>query len=94
MAEFESKRTTDHETIRRWAEERGGQPAQVKRNDDSRAAVLRFSFPDYPVAEDVELEPISWEEFFRKFDEKRLALLYRERTPEGELGKFNKFTVG
>ena len=30
MADNESKTTTDHDEIRRWAEERGGKPATVK----------------------------------------------------------------
>lgn len=30
MAKHVSQMTTDHETIRQWAEERGGRPAVVK----------------------------------------------------------------
>jgi hypothetical protein len=37
-ADNESKTTTDHDEIRRWAEERGGKPAKVKvkSGDESR----------------------------------------------------------
>ena len=36
------------------------------------------------------LEEISWEEFFEKFDESDLALLYQEETAGGEKSNFNK----
>lgn len=78
--------TTDHETIRRWVEERGGRPARVKSTghggDDP--GILRIDLPgDGP---DPNLEPISWDEWFRAFDENALAFLY-EDDPES---RFNK----
>ncbi|MBV8937003.1 MAG: hypothetical protein JO095_14515, partial [Alphaproteobacteria bacterium] len=36
------------------------------------------------------LEEISWEEFFEKFDESELALLYQEETARGQRSNFNK----
>ncbi|HLG74546.1 MAG TPA: hypothetical protein VK009_29345 [Chloroflexota bacterium] len=84
-----SKTTTDHKFIRRWAEERGGQPSCVKgtgEKDDT--GILRFDFPGY--SGEGKLEPISWEDFFRKFDENRLALLYEEGTRDGAKSRFNK----
>lgn len=83
--------TTDHETIRKWAEARGGKPAAVKathRKGD--AGILRIIFPDSRYADDDALEEISWDEFFRKFDEAELALLYQEETAEGQRSLFNK----
>jgi hypothetical protein len=66
--------TTDHEEIRRWAEERGGQPACVKgTGGKGDAGVLRIDFPGFS-GEDT-LEPIPWEEWFRQFDQNRLELL-------------------
>lgn len=73
----ESRTTTDHDTIRRWAEERGGRPARVRgtgRGEDP--GMLRIDLPGYGAEES--LEEISWEEFFHKFEEKRLAFLYQE----------------
>jgi hypothetical protein len=68
--------TTDHETIRRWAEERGGTPARVKgtgRGSDD-PGILRIDLPgDGP---DPNLEPISWDEWLRAFDENGLAFLH------------------
>ena len=79
----------DHDVIRQWAEERGGSPACVKgtggKND---VGMLRIDFPGYS-GEDT-LEPISWEEWFRQFDENELALLIQERTADGETSTFNK----
>ena len=90
MAEAASKTTTDHDEIRRWAEERGGKPAHVRSTgggDD--AGLLRIWFPGVGAGED-ELEPISWDEFFEKFEEKNLALVYQDETAEGEESRFAK----
>jgi hypothetical protein len=86
----EGKTTTDHDEIRRWAEERGGVPASVKGTEKSRkddAGVLRLDFEP----RDEKLEEISWEEFFEKFDREKLAFLYQEKTAKGETSRFHKF---
>ncbi|HEX7082349.1 MAG TPA: hypothetical protein VF329_15175 [Gammaproteobacteria bacterium] len=89
----ESKQTTDHDEIRKWVEERGGRPAHVKgTGDEGDAGLLRITFPGYDDEDDEDIEPIEWEDFFRKFDEKKLSFLYQERTSGGELSTFNKFT--
>jgi hypothetical protein len=70
--------TTNHEEIRRWAEAHGGKPACVKgTGGDGDVGILRLDFPGY-TGED-RLEHISWDAWFRKFDESKLALLYREQ---------------
>ncbi|HEX2140349.1 MAG TPA: hypothetical protein VHG33_11630 [Woeseiaceae bacterium] len=90
MAETHStKRTDNHDTIRRWAEERNARPSRVKRTgggDDP--GILRLDFPGY--SGDDDLEEISWDEFFRKFDESGLDFIYQERTESGERSNFNK----
>jgi hypothetical protein len=86
-----SKTTTDHDEIRRWAEERGGKPACVKgTGGKSDIGMIRLEFPGKPHANDDKLEPITWNEFFEKFDESGLALIYQEQTAEGERSNFNK----
>jgi hypothetical protein len=50
--------------------------------------VLRIEFPGY--GKDEKLEPISWDEWFRKFDEQNLAFIYEERKADGEMSTFNK----
>ena len=88
-----SKQTTDHDEIRKWVEERGGTPAHVRKTgDDDDPGILRISFPGYDDDDDANLEPIEWNEFFRKFDDNELSFLYQERTADGELSTFNKFT--
>ncbi len=49
MPKNESRITTDHETIRKWVEERGGYPASVKGTPEKgeRAGLLRIDFPGY-----------------------------------------------
>src|SRR5579884_2816561 len=84
-----SKTTRDHEEIRRWAEERGGKPSHVKSTESGEdIGILRIDFPGY--SGEGSLEPIGWDDWFEKFDERNLALLYQEETAEGERSNFNK----
>jgi len=82
--------TSDHEEIRKWAEERQGAPACVrgtgKRGD---VGMLRIDFPGGRGAQD-KLQKISWDEWFQKFDERGLALLYQSQTASGRSSRFNK----
>jgi hypothetical protein len=88
-ASAESKVTTNHDEIRRWVEERGGRPARVKgTGDDESPGVLRIDYPGFSGEET--LEPITWEEFFKAFDENNLAFLYQEQTKDGEISRFSK----
>jgi hypothetical protein len=84
----ESKKTTNHEEIRRWVEERGGWPATVKgtAGKGDEAGILRIRFTEGGET----LERISWEAFFDKFEEQKLAFLYQERTQSGEVSRFFK----
>lgn len=85
-ARHEAKITTDHDEIRRWAEERNGRPATVRDTGEAgEAGVLRILFRD-----DESLEPIGWNEFFEKFEEEKLAFLYQEETREGQTSRFFK----
>lgn len=70
--------TTDHETIRKWAESNGGKPAAVRRTHGDGVGIIRIMFPDRPQSEHDALEEISWDEFFKQFEDSRLALLYEE----------------
>ncbi len=84
------KLTTDHEQIRRWVEARGGHPATVKRTarGKQQAGILRIDFPGFSGAQS--LKPISWEEFFEVFEQRRLAFLFQNRTATGKPSRFNK----
>lgn len=84
-----SKTTQDHDEIRRWAEERGGKPAHVKSTESKEdVGILRIDFPGF--SGEGSLEEISWEQWFEKFDDRNLALIYQETTAEGERSNFNK----
>jgi len=85
----EAKTTINHTTIKKWAEARGGKPVAVKRTErDGDVGLLRIDFPGYSGAES--LEEITWDAFFKQFDEKQLALLYQEQTSSGEESRFFK----
>ena len=84
-----TRTTRDHQDIQRWAEERGGKPSHVKRTgSEEDIGILRLDFPGY-TGEDT-LEPITWDQWFDKFDERNLALIYQEETAGGERSNFNK----
>lgn len=89
MSEQTASSTIDHDFIRRWAEERGGKPScVVGTGGKGDVGMIRIDFPGY--SGEGSLKPISWDEFFQKFEESQLALLYLERTREGGLSNFNK----
>ena len=80
---------TDHEEIRRWAEERGATPACVRGTGDSNdTGMIRLDFPGYSGAGS--LEEISWDDWFEKFDESNLALIVQDETASGDTSNFNK----
>ena len=71
--------TTDHDEIRTWAEAKGGKPAAVDRTHKGEdVGIIRIMFPDNKQSEHQHLVEISWDEFFEKFDESKLALLYEK----------------
>jgi len=82
-----SKTTTDHDEIRRWAEERGGRPAHVQDTGSTGdPGILRIDFQD----PDDRLEEIGWDKWFQAFDENNLALVYQDEKQDGETSTFNK----
>lgn len=82
--------TTDKEEIRKWVEARDGKPATVKgTGGNGDAGILRIDFPGG--AGNDKLEPISWDEFFEKFEEQNLAFLYQDEKADGEQSYFSKF---
>ena len=89
--DHESKETRNHDEIRKWVEARGGRPAAVKSTErgegDNFSAMLRI---DFDTSND-SLEEISWDEFFKVFDENDLTFLYQEQTADGGESRFFKF---
>ncbi len=85
----EARTTTNHDEIRKWVEARGGNPARViGTNDEGGSGILRIDYPGFSGEE--RLEAIEWEEFFRGFEENKLAFLYQEETRSGDESRFSK----
>lgn len=64
------KRTIQHERIKAWVERRHGVPARVRTTTDALRIKFGHDEPQY--------EPISWDEWFRVFDEHELAFVYED----------------
>ena len=80
-----ARTTTDHETIRKWVDQHRGHPAIVRTG--SEGGVLRIDFDEPGGNDDTRLHRISWDEFFKAFDQNDIAFLY---DPEGD-SRFSKF---
>ena len=84
------KYTIDHKEIREWIEEQNGMPAVLTETSEDEedgvesADMLHISFdPNDPNM--VEME---WDEFFERFDNDNLALVYDDIIPKGTLPEF------
>ncbi len=74
-----SETTTDHAKIRKWVEAKGGKPAAVGSTHKSGdVGIIRIMFPNNPQSEHEALTEISWDEFFKEFEKRQLALVYEE----------------
>lgn len=80
-----SKTTRDHDTIRNWAEARGGRPSRVEGDLDGGLLRLDFGDPEEP------LEEIGWDEFFAIFDDRELEFIYEDHLASGEESRVNRF---
>jgi hypothetical protein len=69
------KLTADHAEIRRWVEERGGRPAAVRSDGGRGRLAVAFDGAD--------CEPLSWDEFFERFDRESLAFAYPPDAGDG-----------
>jgi glutathione synthase/RimK-type ligase-like ATP-grasp enzyme len=82
-----STTTTDHATIRKWIEKRNGRPAVVKGTEgEDGEGILRVEFRHADKLEDVE-----WDEFFKTFEDRKLAFLHQDKTSDGKESRFFKF---
>ena len=77
--------TTAHDVIKQWAEARDAVPATVEGTEHGdRLGVLRFDFG----GESDNLRHVSWDEWFRTFDERRLNFIYQEERSDGQQSNF------
>jgi hypothetical protein len=82
----ETLMTRDHDVVRRWAEQRSAQPATVPGTEhDDHLGVLRFDFPGYGGDN---LEHVSWNEWFKTFDDRNLEFVYQEHKSDGSESNF------
>jgi len=91
MSSKSSSRTlTDHEEIRRWAEDRGAKPAAVRNtgSEGEDVGIIRLDFPGYSGSGS--LEEISWDQWFDNFDDNELALVVQDKMANGQKSNFNK----
>jgi hypothetical protein len=73
-----ARATINHDQVRDWVEARGGHPARVKgTNLDGDVGLLRIDYPGFSGEET--LEAISWDDWFRGFEQHHLAFLYDPR---------------
>jgi hypothetical protein len=73
------RKTTDHNEILGWVSNHGGQPSAIRTRDGTLGIVrLQFQHPEQmaPSTNAPPLEPISWDEFFEQFEQRKLALVY------------------
>jgi len=83
--EGRSLATTHHEVIWQWAEERGGSPATVEGTEHGdHLGVLRIDFG----GDDSKLRRVSWDEWFKTFDSRRLNFIYQEQRTDGTQSNF------
>jgi hypothetical protein len=76
--------TSDHQIIQEWVEKHKGQPAVINETtNDNVIGVLRIKFSD-----DLQnLKVITWEDFFKEFDENEIMFLCRDDINDN----YNKF---
>jgi hypothetical protein len=79
--------TTNHQVIRNWAAARGARPATIAGTDrDGRPGVLTFDIPGYRESRRVQV--VSWDDWFRTFDGRRLNLIFQEQLRDGRQSNF------
>jgi hypothetical protein len=81
--------TRNHDVIKQWAEERNAVPATVPGTEHGdHLGVMRFNFPGYGGDN---LQEVSWDEWFKTFDDRKLVFLYQEHKSNGDQSNFFRF---
>ncbi|WP_026268791.1 hypothetical protein [Micromonospora sp. CNB394] len=79
--------TRNHKVIQRWARARGAKPATIAGTErGDRPGVLTFNMPGY--RESSRIREITWDDWFRTFDLRRLNLIYQEQLRDGRQSNF------
>lgn len=78
--------TRNPDVIKHWAEERGGTPATVPGTQHGdHLGVLRINFPGYGGQK---LEPVTWDQWFKTFNDRKLVFLFQQKMREGNQSNF------
>lgn len=81
----QSHTAREQDTIRTWAERRGGHPAKVATGGDGGILRIEFGEPEE------NLSQISCDEFFAIVDDNDLQFLCQDKTADGGESRLNKF---
>ena len=85
MASSKTTTTIDHDEIREWVEAHHGHPAAVRADDSGPIAEPGGLRIDLPGADDEDLIPLPWDEWFGRFDGERLEFVFGDDSPSYEL---------
>lgn len=79
--------TTNHDVIQRWARARNAKPATIQGTEhDGRPGVLTFNFPGW--REGGKIQQITWDDWFKTFDTRRVNFIYQEQKSDGRQSNF------
>ena len=62
----------------------GGAAVVATMDHEAKAEALEHYMED-------KLDEISWDEFFEKFEQEKLAFLHQDKTADGQISRFHKF---
>lgn len=81
--------TTSHDVIKQWAKARSAIPSTVEGTEhDDHLGVLRFDFQGGDSPENSKLEHVSWDDWFKTFDDRNLNFLYQDTKSDGSQSNF------
>lgn len=82
--------TINHNEIKNWAEERKGTPASLKEpSAEASNLILRILFDHEKNVDQV--KNISWEQFFKLFEQHQLAFVYKHENFGGKNSNAHRF---
>jgi hypothetical protein len=68
-----------------------GRTSRNRQSDGRERSHTRYPADRFPgLFRGASLEPISWDEFFDKFEKEKLAFLHQDGTARGKTSRFNK----
>lgn len=85
-------KTTDHNEIRQWAEERRAIPVQIALNSTGKQLdTIKFRFPNQEDNVNQEYQEIDWDEFLAIFENYGLAMIYEDPSDNQADATYHRF---